>query len=162
MSRVRCSRLCQFYVTSLRIVLFLSKLDDRQRLQHSSCQSSCSTLPRPSQYIPRSVSFRVTVRSHGASDYDDKEKRGDDTGDAVENDHSDRRRGRGSSRRVVPIIGRTHAVSAVIQRALLANAPVVLISGGCEALGSSCKYSVVLGFRSRVYCVGIWYSGSSL
>jgi len=48
------------------LILLLPEFDDWDGFKHRPCNSSRSALPRSSEYVSWTISFRVPVRSHGA------------------------------------------------------------------------------------------------
>lgn len=67
--------------------IILVELDNGYRLEHGTCNSSRSTLPRPTDHSSRTVPLRVAMGTDSARDDDTQEQCGDDTRYAVEDDH---------------------------------------------------------------------------
>lgn len=72
--------------------VIVSEFDDGDGLQHGTSDALCPALPRPTDDVPRAISFGVPVRSDGPDNDDDQEQGGDDSSDAVQDDHGHRGR----------------------------------------------------------------------
>lgn len=85
------------------VVLIIAELDYGQSLQHRASDALGPALPRPAHYVTRPVPFRMAMGANRADTDDDEEKCGNDTGDAVQNDHCNSR-GRRFPKRICIVI----------------------------------------------------------
>lgn len=66
---------------------FIAEFDDGNRVEHSPCYTSCSTLSWPASHPARAIPFWMTVGTDGTRDDDAQEQYSDDPRNAVQDNH---------------------------------------------------------------------------
>lgn len=129
----------QFNIGRLGLLLF-PKFYNGNSVENRPAQPPRPALPRPSKHVSWTVALGVAMRSHCARDDDDEEQSRDNSGDTVQNDHSDGRRRRGAQWVLCLVLIATGIAVAI---AISWDTDSVFLVGGKPVDGSEDKARVV-------------------